>query len=140
MQADWWHIAQGIGVGILLVVLTQVTIERISARLEIRDTQSVAVLSAFASVYVSVIPQMHYFGAKPFPNLITTPVCLTLLMLALVFLTFLSSEPIGPPSTSATLSSSTLGAQIRAKRGWAMRTALVALTATVLRSGSTFPN
>jgi hypothetical protein len=135
MKLDWWLVVQAFGSGVLLTVLIQTVIERFAARLDIKDTWSVASFSAFASVYFSVIPHLYYIGSRPLPNLINIPVCLTMGVIVMFFLSRLPSEPALP---APALASTTLVSYILASRGWAMRAALVAMTASVLRSGTNF--
>jgi hypothetical protein len=144
MEFDSKVLVQGIGTGIVMIVLVHSTFERFAARLRI-ETATATTLSLFASVYACTLAHLHFFGNQPFGNLITPPVLLALLLICFFFAAILPStgqefppglQGINPHLPGSAVAVRSLKAYIQGSVGWSVRAGLVAMLVAVLRSGS----
>ncbi len=137
MTLDAAYVTRGFVLGIVFIIIVQVIIDRLARRLNISDTWSVAVFSTLATIYIALIPHIYYFGRLPFPNLITIPGCVFMLMTVLLCVAcFPDTSATVEPSLSSSTDPKRFSAYFRARIPWAYRTALLAMTTAFIRSGS----
>ena len=109
------------------------------------EVTTATALSLFATTYAVTLAHIHFFGSKPFGNLITLPVLLFLLLLCFFFASIMPSSRVAMSSNSPTMVAQQPGSAVAMRGliaysqgsfGWAVRTALVAMLVALLRSGS----